>query len=239
MTKPEETSGAGAKPVAAAPMSNLARRSATRSGPAHGNSAGKPTPVVPPAEAGPVAPAVTAAERPEAEPSAPKPAEAPIAAPAPSTLSVSKPAIAAPVSPSPAASVAAAPATSSWMVTLMTTPTFNGYDAFIAFSQSNIDALTRTNQVFIKAIQEIGKEVAALTQAELERAAAATRAALAAKTFREVVEVQTAFATASIERLLNTSTKLGELNVKLATDTAVPITTKVSAALEKAAKRAA
>ena len=78
--------------------------------------------------------------------------------------------------------------------------------------------------VFIKVIQEIGKEIAALTQVEFERAAATTRAAMAAKTFREAVEVQSAFATASIGRLLHTSSKLGELNIKLATDTVVPIT---------------
>jgi hypothetical protein len=233
MTKPEENSGAGFEPVAAVPVSDFARRSGPRSGPAHGNSPKKPTLVAPPVEAEPVGPALTAAERPEAAPSAPA------AGPAPSTLSVSKPAIAAPVSPGPAVTVVAAPATSPWIVTLMTTSTFNGVDEFIAFSQSNIDALTRTNQVFIKVIQEIGKEIAALTQAEVERAAATTRAAMAAKTFREAVEVQTAFAMASIERLLHTSTKLGELNIKLATDTVVPITSRVSAALEKAAKRAA
>ena len=43
----------------------------------------------------------------------------------------------------------------------------------------------------------------------------------------------------ALERLLASSTKLGELNVKLATDTVAPITTKVSAAIQKVTARAA
>jgi phasin family protein len=125
------------------------------------------------------------------------------------------------------------------MVIIMSKPLFMGYDQLIAFSQSNVEAMLQTNQVFAKAIQEIGKEIASLAQAEFERVATAGREALAAKSPQEALKVQTAFATASLERLLATSTKLGELNVKLATDTMVPITTKVGAALEKATARAA
>ena len=116
----------------------------------------------------------------------------------------------------------------------MTTSTFNGYDALLAFSQSNIDALIQTNQVFAKAVQEI----AALTQAELERAATAGREALAARSFEEVFKVQTGFATASLEQLLATSTKLGELNARLATDAVAPVVTKLGA-VPKVTARAA
>jgi phasin family protein len=121
----------------------------------------------------------------------------------------------------------------------MTKPIFMGYDALIAFGQSNIDALLQTNQVFATAVQEIGKEIAALTQAEFERVATASREALAAKSPQEALKVQTDYAMASLERVLATSAKLGELNAKLAKDTVVPITTKVSAALEKVTARAA
>jgi phasin family protein len=158
---------------------------------------------------------------------------------APPVFPDSKPAILAPVLSSPATSAVPAPAISNWMVTVMSKSIFMGYEEFIAFSQSNVEALLQTNQVFAKAIQEIGKEIAALTQAELERVATASREALAAKSPQEALKVQTAFATASLERLLASSTKLGELNVKLATDTVAPITTKVSAAIQKVTARAA
>jgi hypothetical protein len=157
----------------------------------------------------------------------------------PRTCSILKPAIAALVSSNPDAPIAVALAIFNWMVPIMTTSTFKGYDTLIAFGQSNIDALIQANQVFAKAMEEMGKEIAALAQAELERVAAASREALAAKSVEEVLKVQTDFATASLKRLLATSTKLGELNVKLATDTVVPITTKVTTALEKVTKRAA
>jgi len=145
----------------------------------------------------------------------------------------------APLTASPAPSAAPAPAISNWMVTFMTKPMFMGYDELLALGQSNVEALLQTNQAFAKAIQEIGKEIAAVTQAEFERVATASREALAAKSPQEALKVQAAFATASLERLLASSTKLGELNVKLATDTVVPLTTKVSAALEKVTARAA
>jgi phasin family protein len=125
------------------------------------------------------------------------------------------------------------------MVISMSKPIFMGYNELVALSQSNVEALLQTNQVFTKAIQEIGKEIASLTQAEFERVATASREALAAKSPQEALKVQTAFATGSLERLLATSTKLGELNVKLATDTMAPITTKVGAALDKVTARAA
>ena len=67
----------------------------------------------------------------------------------------------------------------------------------------------------------------------------ATRVASRQWRVQRTFRVQTDFATASLKRLLATSTKLGELNVKLATDTVVPITTKVSTALEKVTRRAA
>ena len=154
----------------------------------------------------------------------------------PRIFSVLKPAIEPPVPSDPAV---ATPAISNWMVPIMTKPIFMGYDALIAFGQSNIDALLQTNQVFATAVQEIGKEIAALTQAEFERVATASREALAAKSPQEALKVQTDYAMASLERVLATSAKLGELNAKLAKDTVVPITTKVSAALEKVTARAA
>jgi phasin family protein len=125
------------------------------------------------------------------------------------------------------------------MVPIMTTATFKGFETFFAFGQSNMDAMMQVNRVFATTMQEIGKEIAALTQGEFERVAAASREALAAKSVEEVLKVQTRFATASLERLLTSSTKLGELNVKLATKTVAPITTKVSAVLEKVTARAA
>jgi hypothetical protein len=178
-------------------------------------------------------------ELPAAAPSDPEAAKPPHAVSNPPTYSVLQPAIAAPVSSNPDDPIAAALAIFNWMVPIMTTSTFKGYDTLIAFGQSNIDALIQANQVFAKAAEEIGKEIAALAQAELERVAAASREALAAKSVEEVLKVQTAFATASFKRLLATSAKLGELNIKLATDTVVPITTKVSTALEKVTTRAA
>jgi phasin family protein len=191
------------------------------------------------AEPRPVGPTEPDAGSPTADRPDSGPEEPPATRSAPPTFPESKPVIRAPVASRSAGSAAPAPPISNWTVIIMSKSLFMGYDQLIAFGQSNVEAMLQTNQVFAKAIQEIGKEIASLAQAEFERVATAGREALAAKSPQEALKVQTAFATGSLERLLATSTKLGELNVKLATDTMVPITAKVGAALEKVTARAA
>ncbi|WP_189046016.1 phasin family protein [Aliidongia dinghuensis] len=121
----------------------------------------------------------------------------------------------------------------------MSTQTFKGYEDFAAFGKANLDAFVQANTLFAKGIEELSKEVVSLTQSSLESSAAATKAIFAAKTLKDVVELQADFAKTSFEKLVANSTKLGELTVKLATDSAAPLGARVTAAAEKALKPAA
>jgi len=121
----------------------------------------------------------------------------------------------------------------------MSTQTFKGYEDFAAFGKANLEAFVQANTLFAKGVEELSKEVVSLAQSSLETSTAATKAIFAAKTLKDVIELQADFAKTSFEKLVANSTKLGELTVKLATDSAAPIGARVTAASEKALKPAA
>lgn len=112
-------------------------------------------------------------------------------------------------------------------------PTIKGYDEFTAISKANLDALVQANKVFAKGVEDISKEVLSLTQSSIESAATAAKAIFAAKTLKDVVELNTAFTRTHFDQLVANSTKLSEMSVKLATDAFAPITARVNGAVEK------
>lgn len=147
----------------------------------------------------------------------------------PAVPTVSKPIAERPVSPVATAPSSMISVTRSAVVNLMTTPTFKGFDDLTAFGQANIDALIQTTAVFNKGVEEISREVASLARASIETGADAARATFAAKTVKDVMAVQTDFTKASLEKLLANWARFGELGVKLATETASPLTARATA----------
>jgi phasin family protein len=119
------------------------------------------------------------------------------------------------------------------MVNPMTT-SFAGYQEITAIGQANLDALIQANSILTKGIEEFSKEFLSLTKASLESAAAASTAILAAKSLKDVVALNADFTKAQYESMLANSTKLGELSVKVATDSVAPIKARFETAIEKA-----
>ena len=168
-------------------------------------------------------------------------AAAPVAKPALAAVAktpVSKP-VEAPVSSSTAAKASTIPPIPQFKVPFMSTQTFKGYEDFAAFGKANLEAFVQANTLFAKGIESLSKEVVSLAQSSLESSTAATKAMFAAKTIKDVVELQADFAKTSFEKMVANSTKLGEMTVKLATDAAAPIGARVTAASEKALKPSA
>ncbi|HTH98742.1 MAG TPA: TIGR01841 family phasin [Stellaceae bacterium] len=122
------------------------------------------------------------------------------------------------------------------LMTAVPTAPFKGYDDFAAFSKANMDAFIQANQVFAKGIEEMSKEVMSLTQASMESAAAAAKAVFTAKTFKDVVDLNTDYTKTSFDKFVANSTKLSEMGVKVATDALAPVTARVNVAVEKILK---
>ena len=236
-----------AEPVAAEPVAPEPVADKPAAAPPVAAKPASPKPAAKPAVEPAALPAAAVAPPPEASPtpvSPPEPAAAatqatspaPIAAPA----EIVEPVAAAPAEPSEAKTVSKPSQPLTLMVSQMTpTPTFKGYDEIAAFGKANIDALLQANSVFTKGVEEFSKEFISLTQAQMESAAAAAKAILAAKTLKDVVELNAEFTKSHFDTMMANSTKLGELGAKLATDSFAPIRARVTAAVEKAAKPAA
>ncbi|MEI9983582.1 MAG: phasin family protein [Aliidongia sp.] len=157
----------------------------------------------------------------------------PVSAP----VEIVEPAAAAPAVPSEPKTASKPSQPLTFMVSHMTaTPTFKGYEEIAAFGKANIDAFIQANSVFTKGVEAISKEVIALTQAQLESNAAAAKAIFAAKTLKDMVELNAEFTKSSFDKMVANSTKLGELGTKIATDTFAPLSARVTSVVEKAAK---
>ena len=197
-----------------------------------------PAPVAPKVEPVAAAPVIPAPAAPAAAAIEVSPAPvAPVAkAAAAAEKHVSKPVIEAPISSSVSPKASTIPPIPQFKVSPMSTQTFKGYEDFAAFGKANLEAFVQANTLFAKGFEALSKEVVSLTQSSLESSAAATKALFAAKTLKDVVELQADFAKTSFEKLVANSTKLGEMTVKLATDSTAPIGARVTAASEKALK---
>ena len=211
---------AAAKPVAAAPM---------------------PAKAAAPVAVAPKIPAPPAAAAPKPVVAAPATSPTPVAAPVETVEPVAV-APAVPSEPKPVPTPSQPPIHKVSQMTATPTfvpPTFKGYDEIAAFGKANIDAMIQANTVFSKGIEAISKEFIALTQAQLETTAAAAKAIFAAKTLKDVVELNAAFHKTNFDKLVANSTKLGELGTKVATDAFAPLSARVTSVVEKAAKPAA
>jgi len=116
---------------------------------------------------------------------------------------------------------------------------FAGYEGFTDLNRENIAAVIAANAALREGIGEIGKEVLGYARTSLESAAEAAAALLAAKTIEDVLELNAAYAKASLERLISRTTKLSEMGVKLANETLAPLGGRVEATIQKFTKSVA
>ncbi len=101
-----------------------------------------------------------------------------------------------------------------------------------AFSQGNLEALMKSNQILAAGLTEMSKMFAASAKASLEETMGTFKALGAVKSVKEAVELQTTFAKASMEKALAESGKMTERSIKLAEQAFAPITARVNVAVE-------
>jgi hypothetical protein len=113
---------------------------------------------------------------------------------------------------------------------------FKAAEEAAEFGRGNIEAMTKSAQLFAVGFQDIGKQVFAVTQALTDHALESAKALAAVKSLKEAADIQAAFAKASMERSMSEAAKLQEASFKLAEQAAAPITARVTLAVEKFAK---
>lgn len=110
------------------------------------------------------------------------------------------------------------------------------YEELTSLSKSNVDAIVASSTVVAKGAETAGKQVAAFTQASLEKNVAAGKAVLAVKSIRELIDLQNTYFKTTLDALVAEGTKLQELSVQVTNDALAPISARVNATVQKLAK---
>jgi hypothetical protein len=113
---------------------------------------------------------------------------------------------------------------------------FKAAEEAAEFSRGNLEAMTKSAQLMTVGMQDLGKQVFAVTQALTDHALESAKALAAVKSLKEAADIQAAFAKASMERSMSEAAKLQEASFKLAEQAYAPITARVTLAVEKMAK---
>lgn len=150
----------------------------------------------------------------------------PIAAPP-----VVVPAVAA---PAVAAAVAAVPSLDD-----IGNKALKSYEEASVVAKDALDAVVASSEVLSQGLQYLGDAVYGLTQQSIDDSIEAGKQILAAKTFRELVDLQSSLAKTQFDRLLAEAPRLGDLSVKLVEDTVAPLSASLNAAVDKMVKSAA
>ena len=138
-----------------------------------------------------------------------------------------KPAVAAEFEAKPAAKMANGEAAAAMFV---------GYEQWTDVGRENFTAVLRANAALSEGLEALGKEVIQYARRSFEQVAETATALLGAKTFEDVVQLNSQFAKANLEGLIERSAKLSEMGVKVATEAMAPLGGRVEAAMHQLSK---
>ncbi|MGO4721734.1 MULTISPECIES: phasin family protein [unclassified Inquilinus] len=111
-----------------------------------------------------------------------------------------------------------------------------GFDDLVTLAKGNVDAFFASAAVFAQGTEQLSRAWFALQQGAAEQAAEATRSLFAAKTLREVVDLQSTYSKTAFDGFVAESSKLSELGLKVTNDAVAPIAARVNVAVEKLSK---
>jgi phasin family protein len=106
-------------------------------------------------------------------------------------------------------------------------------EELVSFGQGNVEAFVRSGQIWAAGVQDIGKQVAASAQAQVDYTVATMKALAGVKSFKEAVDLQSSLARSSLEKVVAETGKLTDASLKLAEQTLAPLTARVTLAMEK------
>ena len=108
----------------------------------------------------------------------------------------------------------------------------------VAFGQANIAAVNESGKSLAAGLKDLTEQYVARAKASYEESVANFKALSAVKSPAEAVELQQSIAKAAIATALAESQKLTEASIKLTEKALMPLTARVSAAVESFSKTA-
>jgi len=101
------------------------------------------------------------------------------------------------------------------------------------FGRGNVEALTRAVQLYFTGVQEIGRQMVANVKGLSEHAMEGAKALSAAKSVKEMTDLQASLARTAFEKSLADANTLREQMTKLTEEALAPLTARVTVATEK------
>lgn len=120
-----------------------------------------------------------------------------------------------------------------------TQQTYTGFDEATSFGKDFFDALIQSSNIATSGAQELFKQGMSATQESTEATVAAMKDMMTCRSLNELTEKQGQFAKTTMDKTLSTASEWTEKYVKLCTDCSEPINKKITAAVDKASKKAA
>jgi len=107
---------------------------------------------------------------------------------------------------------------------------------FVAFGQANLEAFVKSGQIWSAGVQELTKQFATSAKASFEESVSTFKAISTAKSVKEAMDLQSSFAKAALEKAMAESNKMTDASIKLTEQTLAPITARVTVAVESFGK---
>ena len=106
-------------------------------------------------------------------------------------------------------------------------------EEMFAFSQGNVEAVTRSSQILASGMQDLSQSVAASARASVDDTMNTFKALAAVKSFKEAMDLQTGLFRGILERAVSQTSQMTDSTVKLSEQAMAPITARMSIAAEK------
>lgn len=106
-------------------------------------------------------------------------------------------------------------------------------DEFTCVGRENINAAIASSNTMAKGYEEIAKIWMESTQSLIESVLSTSKAVLAAKTMRDVVELQSDLLKGVFDSAVADSTKISEISARMSSKAVEPISRRMNATVEK------
>ena len=111
-------------------------------------------------------------------------------------------------------------------------------EQIVAFGQGNIEALTKSTQIWAASVRDLSERATAAMQASFQETVSVIKTLGSVKSLKEAIDVQSGLARTTVEKTLSEAGRLTEASLKLTEQALAPMTARISAAVETFSKAA-
>ncbi len=104
------------------------------------------------------------------------------------------------------------------------------------FTAQYSDACSKSGNILMKGIEDITSTMMSLAQSSAEKQAELIKEAMSIKNINDFAEIQSKIAQTSFDDFISSATKISEISVKVLTDSAEPVSTQMTKAMQNATK---